>query len=187
MAAGPAPARRQRAAAGHRGRAEQADGGRAGPARDEAIGHATGTAAPERIMTACAGLDEMLAELVIRRSAPTGTRTRDLLLRRHFRNVPGWCWAWPDVPFRWSGNGWGCPDVALYLWSLAPRLAPRISLAALMFECSWPEADPVSPSRRPIRLGQTRPAAARPLRLVKAGTRTDCREPPLVRASDRAR
>jgi hypothetical protein len=33
-------------------------------------------------------------------------RTRDLLLRRQFRNVPGRCWVWPDVPFRWSDNGW---------------------------------------------------------------------------------
>jgi len=43
--------------------------------------------------------------------APTATRTRDLLLRRHFRSVPGRCWRWPGA--------------ALRLRSLAPRLAPR--------------------------------------------------------------
>ena len=39
--------------------------------------------------------------------------------------MPGRCWAWPDVPFRWSDNGWMWPGVALRLWSLAPSLAPR--------------------------------------------------------------
>jgi len=57
--------------------------------------------------------------------APTATRTRDLLLRRHFRSMPGRCWVWPDVPFDRSGNGWRWPGAALCLWSLAPRLAPR--------------------------------------------------------------
>jgi len=57
--------------------------------------------------------------------APTATRTRDLLLRRHFRSVPGRCWMWPDVPFDRSGNGWRWPGAALRLRSLAPRLAPR--------------------------------------------------------------
>ena len=52
-------------------------------------------------------------------------RTRDLQLRRHFRSVPGRCWAWPDAPFRYSDNGWMCPDVSRCLWPLAPRLAPR--------------------------------------------------------------
>jgi len=32
---------------------------------------------------------------------------------------------WPDVPFSGSDNGLMWPDVALYLRSLAPRLAPR--------------------------------------------------------------
>ena len=57
--------------------------------------------------------------------APTATRTRDLLLRRHFRSVPGRCCVWPDVPFGCSENGWKWPGVALCLWSLAPRPAPR--------------------------------------------------------------
>ena len=57
--------------------------------------------------------------------APTATRTRDLLLRRHFRSVPVRCYTWPDVPFGRGANGWMRPGVALTLWSLAPRLAPR--------------------------------------------------------------
>ena len=57
--------------------------------------------------------------------APTATRTRDLLLRRHFRSVPRRCWMWPDVPFGCGENGWNWPGVALCLWRLAPRLAPR--------------------------------------------------------------
>jgi hypothetical protein len=57
--------------------------------------------------------------------APTATRTRDLLLRRHSRNVVPYGPAWPDVPFGYSENGWMWPGVALRLWSLAPSLAPR--------------------------------------------------------------
>src|SRR6516164_5780438 len=57
--------------------------------------------------------------------APTATRTRDLLLRRHYQSVPGRCWTWPDVPFQCSEIGWAWPGVALWLWSLAPSLAPR--------------------------------------------------------------
>ena len=33
------------------------------------------------------------------------TPPRDLLLRRHFRSVPGRCWAWPGVPPSCSDNG----------------------------------------------------------------------------------
>src|ERR1700676_202218 len=47
--------------------------------------------------------------------APTATRTRDLLLRRHFRSVAGWCRMWPDVPVDYSGNGWMRLGVAQYL------------------------------------------------------------------------
>ena len=37
----------------------------------------------------------------------------------------------------------GCVLAWLYaLWSLAPVWLPAISLAALMFECFWPETDP---------------------------------------------
>jgi hypothetical protein len=32
---------------------------------------------------------------------------------------------WPGVPFSCGNNGWMWPDVAVCLWSLAPRLAPR--------------------------------------------------------------
>ena len=66
--------------------------------------------------------------------APTATRTRDLLLRRHSRSVAGRSPEWPDVPFDYSGNGWMWPGVAPCLWLLAPSWAPRISLATLMFE-----------------------------------------------------
>ena len=57
--------------------------------------------------------------------APTATRTRDLLLRRHFRSVPGRSWVWPDVPSSCRDNGRTWPGVARCLWSLAPSLAPR--------------------------------------------------------------
>ena len=40
------------------------------------------TAAPVGIMTACPGLGKTLADLRFEVSAPTATRTRDLLLRR---------------------------------------------------------------------------------------------------------
>ena len=45
----------------------------------------------------------------------------ELLLRRHFRSVAGWCQVWPDVPVRYSGNGWMRLGVAQCLSSLAPR------------------------------------------------------------------
>jgi hypothetical protein len=57
--------------------------------------------------------------------APTATRTRDLLLRRHFRNVARWCQAWPDVPIGCTASSSVWPEIARDLWSLAPRLAPR--------------------------------------------------------------
>jgi hypothetical protein len=47
--------------------------------------------------------------------APTATRTRDLLLRRHFRNVAWRCHMWPDVLFRYRENGWMWPVAALSL------------------------------------------------------------------------
>jgi|SRR5579862_7353149 len=56
--------------------------------------------------------------------APTATRTRDLLLRRHSRSVARRRPARSDVPFRRSENGWTRPGVALRLWPLAPSLAP---------------------------------------------------------------
>ena len=57
--------------------------------------------------------------------APTATRTRDLLLRRHSRSMP-WCRPmWPDVGSGRNDNGWIWPGVARCLASLAPHLAPR--------------------------------------------------------------
>ena len=56
-------------------------------------------------MTACPDLGKTLADLGLKVCAPTATRTRDLLLRRHFRSVAGWCQMWPDVPLAVTGNG----------------------------------------------------------------------------------
>jgi hypothetical protein len=71
------------------------------------------------------------------------------------------------------GLAWPC---ACGRW--LPVWLPAISLAVLMFGCSWPEADPVSPADDPIRLSQTRPVAApHAARLVTARTRSGCREP----------
>src|ERR1035441_10621489 len=58
-------------------------------------------------------------------SAPTATRTRDLLLRRHSRNVAGRRQTWPDVPSSCTDSSWLWPDVAPQLGSLAPREAHR--------------------------------------------------------------
>ena len=60
----------------------QAGSGAAGQVYGEGIGHATGTTAPDSIMTACPFLGNTAAELGFRVCAPTATRTRDLLLRR---------------------------------------------------------------------------------------------------------
>ena len=56
--------------------------------------------------------------------APTATRTRGLLLRRHFGSVARRCRASSDVPFRWSDGGWTWPGVARCLRSLAPVWLP---------------------------------------------------------------
>jgi hypothetical protein len=88
--------------------------------------------------------------------APTATRTRDLLLRRHFRSVAGRCRVWPDVPLGCTHSGWMWPGVALHLRSLALVRLPATSLATLMFECSGPvtatesrapRASPAEPGR----------------------------------------
>ena len=60
----------------------QAGSGAVGPVLDEAIGHATGTAPPVGILTACQVSGETLPDLGFEVCAPTATRTRDLLLRR---------------------------------------------------------------------------------------------------------
>ena len=57
----------------------------------------SGTAAPDGIMKTCPVLGKTLADLGLKMCAPTATRTRDLLLRRHFRSAAGWCRVWPNV------------------------------------------------------------------------------------------
>ena len=80
--------------------------------------------------------------------APTATRTRDLLLRRHSRSVARRCRTSPDVPFRRSDNGWTWPAVALRLWSLAPSLAPSRLVSAANVRS--PDTSPTT-SRRTTR------------------------------------
>jgi hypothetical protein len=63
---------------------------------------ATGTAAPDRIVTAGPILGKIMAELGVQSSAPTATRTRDLLLRRQSQKRR---LASPDVPFCHNENG----------------------------------------------------------------------------------
>jgi hypothetical protein len=58
----------------------QQTSGRAG--RREAIGHATGTQPETGLMKIIYGSLEMASDLAILGSAPSATRTRDLLLRR---------------------------------------------------------------------------------------------------------
>jgi hypothetical protein len=53
----------------------------------EAIGRATGTTTAARVMTARVGPAAMPPNLGFKLCTPTATRTRDLLLRRHFRSV----------------------------------------------------------------------------------------------------
>jgi hypothetical protein len=96
-------------------RVKQAGSRAVGPPQEEAIGQATGTATAARLVTARLGLVKMPPDLGFKVCAPTATRTRDLLLRRHFRSVPGGCWAWPDVPFSQYRQGL---DVAR--WSPEP-------------------------------------------------------------------
>ena len=89
---------------------------------------------------------KMLADLGFKLCAPTATRTRDLLLRRHSRNAAWRRPVWLDVPLCNFGSGWMWPEVALDLWSLAPRLAPRNIVRDLMFECSSSDADVARPA-----------------------------------------
>jgi integrase len=81
------PACQRRTSAGDRGGAEQAHFGRAGASWSGSIGHVSGTKATECVMKIacwCAGVS---ADLLVWGGAPSATRTRDLLLRRHFPNV----------------------------------------------------------------------------------------------------
>ena len=56
---------------------------------------------------------------------PSRTRTYGLLLRRHFRGEALRRPMWPGVGSGCSANARMWPGVALCMWSLAPRLAPR--------------------------------------------------------------
>src|SRR5215469_10606462 len=51
------------------------------------IAHATGTKAPEGLMKIVYGYRQTMPDLRWKQSAPSATRTRDLLLRRRFPNV----------------------------------------------------------------------------------------------------
>ena len=64
-------------------------------------------------------------DLVIHGSAPSATRTRDLLLRRHSQSVGRSGRMRPDVPLTCGDNRSTSLPVAPRLWSLAPSLAPR--------------------------------------------------------------
>jgi len=99
--------------------------------------------------------------------APTATRTRDLLLRRHSRRVPGRCWAWPDVPFGAAMNGWRWPGVALCPWSLAPRLAPHdlVSSANVRMIRTMPAQSRLQPATPPGTAG----LVPRPRRWLPSG------------------
>lgn len=97
--------------------------------------------------------------------APTATRTRDLLLRRHFRSVAVGCWMSPDVLFGCSRNGRIWPGVAPCLRSLAPRLAPRdlVSDANVrMLGGPEPSRDPRSRFKTRIEAGGRRTDSANP-------------------------
>jgi hypothetical protein len=61
----------------------------------------------------------------LRTCAPSATRTRDLLLRRHYPNVARHRPMSPDVGSSRNENRWTSPDVAWCRWALAPSLAPR--------------------------------------------------------------
>jgi hypothetical protein len=100
--------------------------------------------------------------------APSRTRTYGLLLRRHFRSVAGRCQVWPDVPFGCSGYSWGWPGVALCLWSLAPRLAPRDLVSSANVRMIRTDASPsTAPAGNPSGLSRAGP---RPRRWLPGAT-----------------
>jgi hypothetical protein len=53
---------------------------------------------------------------------PRPTRTRNLLLRRHFRNVAGQCWMWPDVTLGRVADSWTWPAIAQNLGAVGSPL-----------------------------------------------------------------
>ena len=131
--------------------------------------HATGTKAAERIVKiigVCSGRGPDLRRTCC---APSATRTRDLLLRRHSRNVASHGSAWPHVQVSRIHHGWMWLGMALCLRSLAPRLAPGISLATLRFECSGPWGPPDGDPREACHAGPVESAAVMALRLPAAG------------------
>jgi hypothetical protein len=69
------------------------------------------------------------------KSDPTATRTRDLLLRRHFRSVAEHRRTWPDVPLGLIGSGCMCLVEPAICGRWLPFWLPGIPLATLMFGC----------------------------------------------------
>jgi hypothetical protein len=85
--------------------------------------------------------------------APTATRTRDLLLRRHSRSAARHRPAWPDVPFSCSDNSSTWPEAGPAPTVVGSQFGSQESLAPLMFE----RPDPDSSCDR--QSGQRSPAA----------------------------
>ena len=80
-----------------------------------------------------------LPRLAVRRfcrsgGAPGRIRTRDPLLRRRLRCVPGGVLASLYMAFNCTDSGWGWPNVAWKLSAVAPCVAPLIQLAFMSFE-----------------------------------------------------
>jgi hypothetical protein len=109
----------------------------------------------------------ILLGLTLLTCAPTATRTRDVLLRRHYRDGARWRSAWPDVPFRCTGSGRTWPSVAWRLGPLAPSLAAngRTESASLS----------ASQTTDSSRLGEVTCSARRCLRRVRRHEATPSR------------
>jgi len=76
-------------------------------------GHATGTKAAERFVKIIRLFGRMQPGLRRRDSAPSATRTRDLLLRRHSVGVACHRPIWPDVGSSSGASGWVWPEIVL--------------------------------------------------------------------------
>jgi len=76
-------------------------------------GHATGTKAAERVVKIIRVFGRMRPGLRRRDSAPSATRTRDPLLRRHSVGVACHRPIWPDVGSSSSESGWVWPEIVL--------------------------------------------------------------------------